>query len=135
MSDDPQKRLDSCPTDPAASLRQGRQRVIVAQGLLTLLVMTGFGWHGGAAQVLAAGYGGAVTILISGWLGWRLQRLNARTSPGSGLGLLYSSVVVRYVAAIVLLGLGLGVFRLSLLPLVVAFGLTQFGFFAAARRH
>lgn len=105
------------------------------QGLLTLLAMTGFGWHGGAAQALAAGYGGAVTILISGWFGWRLQQLNARMPPGSGLGLLYSSVVVRYVAAIALLGLGLGVFRLSPLPLVVAFGLTQFGFIAAARRH
>ena len=108
----------------------------MAQTLLTLLVATGFGLRDdGWRAALAAVYGGAVTILISGWLGWRLRRAGERAQAVADLGLVYSSAVMRYAAAIVLLALGLGALRLSPVPLVLAFGLAQFGFFAGMRRR
>jgi len=119
------------PTDLAATLR----RVLWVQALLMLLVAAGFGVHGGWREALAAGYGGAVTILISGWLGWRLRRVGERTQAVANLGLFYSSAALRYAAAIALLALGLGPLGLSPLPLVTAFGLTQFGFLANAGRR
>lgn len=123
------------PTDPAAPLRQGVRRVMLAQALLTLLVATGFGLCGGWREALAAGYGGAVTILVSGWLGWRLRRAGERTQAAAGLGLVYFSAALRYAAVIVLLVLGLGALGLSPLPLVVAFGLAQFGFLVSGGRR
>lgn len=119
------------PTDLAAALR----RVLLAQALLTFLVAAGFGVRGGWREALAAGYGGAVTILVSGWLGWRLRRVGERTQAVANLGLFYSSVALRYAAAVVLLAFGLGVLGLSPLPLVLAFGLAQFGFLANAGRR
>lgn len=119
------------PPDLAAALR----RVLLVQALLTLLVVAGFGVRGGWREALAAGYGGAVTILVSGWLGWRLRRIGERTQAVANLGLLYSSAALRYAAAIVLLALGLGLLGLSPLPLVVAFGLAQFGFLVSAGRR
>lgn len=136
MPDD-KPQIPDAPADPAALLRHGVRRVAQAQALLTLLVATGFGLRGGWREALAAGYGGAVTILISGWLGWRLRRAgeHAQAPAAAGLGLLYSSAAMRYAAAIVLLALGFGILGLSPLPLAVAFGLAQFGFLACVRRR
>jgi len=115
-------------------LRHGVRRVMWAQALVTLVIAAVFASRDGARAALAAAYGGAVTMLISGWFGWRLQRVGGQT-PAGGLGVLYSSTVLRYAAAIVLLALGLGVLKLAPLPLVIAFGLAQFGFLANACRR
>lgn len=135
MSDE-NAHMPGAPRDPTQPLRRDVRRVVLAQALLTLLVAAAFAYRGGGREALAACYGGAVTILISGWLGWRLRRAGERpqAAPTAVLGLLYSSAVMRYAAVVVLLALGLGVLKLSPLPLVVAFGLAQFGFLASARR-
>lgn len=135
MSDE-NAQIPGAPSDPATSLRQGVRRVVWAQALLTLVVAAAFALRGGPREALAAVYGGAVTILISAWLGWRLRRAGGQTQTAAGgLSLLYSSAVLRYAAAIVLLALGFGVLKLSPVPLVIAFGLAQFGFLANARRR
>ncbi len=131
MSDE-NAQIPGAPRDPAAPLRQGVRHVMWAQVLLTLVVAVVFALRGGSREALAAVYGGAVTMLISGWLGWRLRRAGAQAG---GLVTLYSSAVLRYVAAVVLLALGLGVLKLAPLPLVIAFGLAQFGFLANAWRR
>jgi len=118
--------------DPAAPLRRDVRRVVWAQALLTLIVAVLFGYREGPRAALAAVYGGAVTLWITVWLGWRLRRVGAQAG---GLAVVYSSVVWRYATAIVMLALGLGVLKLTPLPLVIAFGLTQFGFLANARRR
>lgn len=133
MSDE-NAQMPGAPRDPTQPLRRDARRVVLAQALLTLLVAAVFAFRGGGREALAAGYGGAVTMLISGWLGWRLRRAGER-APTAVLGLVYSSAVMRYAAVVVLLALGLGVFKLSPAPLVVAFGLAQFGFLASARRR
>lgn len=134
MSDE-NAQMPGTPREPTQPLRRDVRRVVLAQALLTLLVAAAFAFRGGGREALAACYGGAVTILISGWLGWRLRRAGERAQAVADLGLLYSSAVMRYAAAIVLLALGLGALKLSPAPLVVAFGLAQFGFLASARRR
>lgn len=104
--------------------------VLQAQVFLTLLVAGGFGFAHGLLGALASLYGGAITILITGWLAWRVRRVGQTHSPGASLIVIYSSVVVRYTSVVVLVGTGIGVLNLPPLPLLVAFAITQFGFLA-----
>ena len=126
--------------DAAEDLNRGLRRVVVTQLVLTLLLAAGFfvfqDRPAGVAGALAACYGGAVTVLISVWLGWRMQRAtrSARQMAAAGLGGLYLGNLTRYALAFVLLALGLGVLKLSPIPLVIAFVVTQFGFLSAACR-
>jgi ATP synthase protein I len=112
------------------TLRRDTRRVLQAQALLTLLIAGGFGLARGLPAVLAALYGGAITILITGWLARRVRQAGETATPGAGLVVIYSSAVVRYAAVVVLVGAGIGLLKLSPLPLLCAFAVTQFGFLA-----
>lgn len=111
------------------ALARGARRVLVAQGLATLAIAAGFGSRGWPA-VAAALYGGAVTIAITAWLAWRLRRVTARTTPGAGMAVIYSSVLVRYLTVAALLVMGFVMLRLEPLPLLLAFAVTQLGYAA-----
>ena len=76
-------------------------------------------------------YGGAITILISGWLARRVRQAGETATPGAGLVVIYSGAVVRYATVVVLLGAGIGLLKLSPVPLLCAFAMTQFGFLAS----
>jgi len=118
-----------------STLSRGAIRVVVAQLALTLLVAGVFGVMRGRDALLAALYGGMVTVLVTGWLAWRLRRAgNAGTAATAGLGVIYSSWVMRYVTVALLLAAGLGYLKLMPLPLLSAFAVTQFGFLASIRR-
>ena len=118
-----------------STLSRGAIRVVVAQLALTLLVAGVFGVMRGRDALLAALYGGLVTVLVTGWLAWRLRRAgNAGTAATAGLGVIYSSWVMRYVTVALLLAAGLGYLKLMPLPLLSAFAVTQFGFLASIRR-
>ena len=111
----------------AEALRKGVRRVILFQALLTLLVAAGFGFARGLTGFLSASYGGAVAVLLSGWLGRGVLRAD-------GLGALYANAVTRYAAAMLLLGLGMGLLKLAPPPLLTAFAIAQFGFLANVHR-
>ena len=110
----------------AEQLRKGVRRVLLFQALLTLLVAVVFGVARGRYDFSSAMYGGAVAVLLSGWLGRGVLR-------ATGLGSLYANAVTRYGAAMLFLGLGLGALKLAPLPLIVAFAVAQFGFLAEMR--
>src|SRR3972149_11947502 len=110
----------------AEQLRKGVRRVLLFQASLSLLVAAVFGFARGRYDFLSALYGGAVAVLLSGWLGRGVLR-----SPG--LGSLFANAITRYGAAMLFLGLGMGVIRLAPLPLIVAFAVAQFGFLAEMR--
>jgi ATP synthase protein I len=112
----------------AETLRKGVRRVIVFQALLTLLVAAGFGYARGGQGFLSALYGGAVAVLLSAWLGRGVKR-------AVGLGSLYANALTRYAAAMLLLGIGMGVLKLTPLPLIVAFAVAQLGFLASVMRN
>ncbi|MHB8744338.1 MAG: ATP synthase subunit I [Sulfuricaulis sp.] len=111
----------------AAALRQGVHRVLWLQAWLTLFVAAAFGYAGGGYSLLSALYGGAITLLLTGWLGRGAARTN-------GLGALYAHAVTRYAAAMLFLGLGMGVLKLAPLPLIVGFAVAQLGFLARVQR-
>ena len=115
----------------ADAVSRDARLVLQAQVLLTILIAGGFGFAYGLPDALAALYGGAITVLITGWLAWRVRRVGQTHSPGAGLMVIYSSVVVRYASVIVLVGTGIGVLNLPPLPLLSAFAVTQFGFLAS----
>ena len=108
-------------------LRKGVRRVLLFQALLTLSVAAVFAYARGQFDFLSALYGGVVAMLLSGWLGRGVLR-------AGGLGTLYANAVTRYAAAMVFLGLGMGVMKLAPLPLIVAFAVAQFGFLANVHR-
>ncbi len=110
------------------TLRKGVRRVLLFQALLTLLVAAAFGVARGRYEFLSALYGGAVAVLLSGWLGRGVLR-------STGLGSLYANAITRYGAAMLFLGLGMGVLKLAPLPLIVAFAVAQFGFLAEMRSN
>ena len=112
----------------AEQLRKGVRRVLLFQALLTLLVAAAFGVARGRYELLSALYGGAVAVLLSGWLGRGVLR-------STGLGSLYANAITRYGAAMLFLGLGLGVIKLAPLPLIAAFAVAQFGYLAEMRRR
>lgn len=115
------------------SLSRDARRVLLAQLLLTLLVAGGFGLVDDLPGVLAALYGGATTLLITGWLAYRVRKAGQATTTGSGMAVIFSSVVLRYAVVAALLGAGLGLLKLAPLPLLAAFAVTQFGFLASLR--
>jgi ATP synthase protein I len=115
----------------AGSVSRDTRRVLQTQVLLTLLVAGGFGFFRGPTESLAALYGGAITVLITGWLARRVRQAGRARSPDAGLVVIYSSAVVRYAVVIVLVGAGIGLLKLSPLPLLSAFAVTQFGFLAS----
>jgi ATP synthase protein I len=94
---------------------------------LTLFVAAGFGYVRGGPSLLSALYGGVITLLLTGWLGHGVWR-------AGGLGALYANAITRYVAAMLFLGLGLGVLKLAPLPMIVAFAVAQLGFLAPVHR-
>ena len=106
---------------------RGARRVVVAQAFVTVVMATGFGVFGGAPQALAALYGGIVTVLLTGWLAWRVRRAGS-------LAAIYSGALARYALAAAAIGVGIGLLRLSPLPLLGAFAVTQFGFLVLLRR-
>lgn len=115
------------------ALNRGARRVLVTQALVTLLIAAGFGLMRGWSQALAALYGGMITILITGWLAWRLRRVTAQTR-GSALAVIFSSAAVRYAAVAAQVAIGIGILKLAPLPLLSAFAVTQFGFLVNIRR-
>lgn len=112
------------------ALSRDSRRILKTQILLTLLMAGGFGFFRSLPEALAALYGGAITVLITGWLARRVRQAGQTGSPGAGLIVIYSSAVVRYAAVIVLVATGIGLLKLSPLPLLSAFAVTQFGFLA-----
>lgn len=112
-------------------LYHGARRVVATQLLLTLLTAGGFGAARDTDDLLAAVYGGAVTVIITSWLAWRLR--SAGSPADGGFGSIYFSWMLRYMTVALLLGAGLGFLKLLPLPLLSTFAITQLGFFVALR--
>ena len=118
----------------AEALRREIRRVVLAQALITVSVAAVFWFVRDRYQALAALYGGATALLSSVWLGRGVQRAGAQPRDGGIVGALFVNALMRYVAAILLLGLGIGALRLAPVPLVCAFAAAQLGFLANVRR-
>ena len=94
---------------------------LTIQALMTVIAAGGF----------AAFYGGVGTW----WMARGIDRagaLLAVDSPDQGARALYRGLVQKYIFIIAVLAMGMGLLKLSPVPLLVAFVATQAGFLLAA---
>lgn len=115
-------------------LRKGARRVLWWQGGIALsvgLVAFFFGGHpDNLARFLAALAGGFVAMSGTLILALTVARTDGGSSSAQAQLWLYGGAAVRFLLALILLGLGLGVLHLAPLPFLVAFGLGQVAFLA-----
>ncbi|MEN9433070.1 MAG: hypothetical protein RLZZ422_659 [Pseudomonadota bacterium] len=87
----------------------------------------------GEQAVLATLYGGAVALVNTLLLSFRMNKQNEQPSdPHTTVILLYVSAVGRFLLVLVALSVGLGVLKLSPTPLLGMFIIAQLGYYVAA---
>ena len=121
-------------TYAAETLHKGVRRVLWWQAGLAVsagLVSAVLGpHHNSLERLFAALAGGSIAILGTLILAYTIGRTDSQGSPAQAQLWLYGGAAARFLLAIVLLGLGLGVFHLSPPPFLIAFGLGQMAFLA-----
>ena len=111
------------------------QRVARAQAVLAPVAAVLGGVFVGRDAALAALFGGLVALAVSGVLVWR-ERQSMRHPEWDQhrlFRLFIRAGIERMLVLVGLLGLGLGVLKLSPLPLLLGLLLAQFGWLAAAQ--
>jgi len=102
-------------------------RLLALQFVLVSAVVGFFLMTGDPLAAQAAAYGGAMALLIAWMLGRRalLAAEVAKTQPGREMLVIYTGAVQRFVAVLVLFGLGMGWLNLQPVPLLAAFAIAQ----------
>lgn len=134
--------------DAATALGIKARRVVTAQILMTLVVAMVFFavkvWFGEAASIgagvrefLSAAFGGlsSVVLALISIRGFKRANQFALSDPKKSMTILYIGAAQRFVAVLVLLGIGLGLLKLAPVALFVGFALAQASYLMGAREH
>ena len=108
---------------------------LTTQALITVFAAGGFGVFNGGFAAFSALYGGAITLIGTWWMAHGITRagaLLAADHPSQGARALYRALVQKYILIIAILVMGMGLLKLSPVPLLVGFISTQAGFLFAA---
>ena len=119
-------------------LQKSAIRVMVAQALFTMLVAAGALVFYGLQPALAATYGGGLAMSVAFFSArWVYDAgETAKKQPFFGAGAFYLAAGKRLLLTLLGFGIGFGVFKLLPVPLLLAFGLSHFGYiFASQRGH
>lgn len=112
--------------------------VVKIQFILVLVGVAIAYFNQGETAMIPALYGGMVAVINTLLLGRRMVKATERaaTDPQGGVYSMYISAVVRFVFVLVALGVGVGLLKLSAVPLLGTFVVTQLGymFVVAAQR-
>ena len=75
-----------------------------------------------STHVIAALYGGIISLTLSWTLGWALTKASkiVKTDPKKGLMVVYISAVIRFILMIGLFAMGIGALGLNPIPLLTA---------------
>lgn len=128
-------RPGACPVMVAGDgLQRTRRRLLWIQSVITLTVAMIFLVAGGWQDALAALFGGAITVIGSAWMGRRVRQAGELATEASNRAVvkIYGAAVERFALVLAALAIGLGVLRLSPLPLLLAFAISHLGYIAAA---
>lgn len=113
------------------------RRIIIVQLLVTLLVAAIFlvQKEQGVWGALSATYGGlsSVVLALISIRGFKRANEIALSEPAQSMMILYIGAVVRFVAVVVLLGVGLGPLKLEPLAVFAGFALAQAGYLMGVR--
>lgn len=103
--------------------------LLVTQFILAAAAVGFFLFISDTLAAQAAAYGGGVALLIAWMLGRRalLAAEVAKTHPGREMTIIYFGAMQRFVAVLVLFGLGMGWLNLQPVPLLAGFAIAQFG--------
>ena len=112
----------------ARAQRAAQRRILLVQLLLPGMVAAVFLAVTGWLAALAAIYGGLIVALIYRLQVWQLQRADriAGLSAERNMRYLYRCATERFIAAVVLLALGIGLLKLGPLPLLCGYLIAQF---------
>ena len=109
--------------------------LLVIQAIVTLAVAGGFYTYAGVGMAVAALYGGAIGLVVSVLLAWRM---NQASRPGAGAVGLYLGALERMAFVVAAFVVGLAVLKLAPLALMVGFIGAEFAYYIVAgllRRH
>lgn len=104
-------------------------RVLLMQVVAGTACVVGFLFFQGFLAAGAAAYGGAIGVLTSLLLAWRM---NQAAQPGADLRALYIGAAERMVLAIVGFGVAIALIGLQPLAVVIGFAGTQLAYYAGA---
>jgi ATP synthase protein I len=115
-------------------IHSGIQRVAMAQAALALIAAVIGGVFAGFDAALAALFGGLVALAVSAVLVWheRQSKRHPEWDQHRLFKMFIRAGVERLVVLVGLLAVGLGVLKLSPLPLLLGLLLAQLGWMAAA---
>lgn len=115
-------------------MHSGLRNVVLAQlSLVAAATLAAFLWRGQWGALSALG-GGAIVLLNSLLLAWRVRR--AGELEGNSVVLaMYMGAAQRFLIAAVGFALGIGALGLDPLPMIAAFAIAQFGYAVAAKRQ
>jgi ATP synthase protein I len=111
------------------------RKLLSIQVLMTVAVAVPSVWLGGRGMALAAVFGGAIAVMNTLMLGWRVRRAAQATSQDRSRGTLalYMGAVERFVFTLAAFAFGMGFLHLRPEPLLGAFAAAQLGYWVAAR--
>ena len=120
--------LESKTASGGIGLGATAHRVLISQVVITVLAAMGSALMAGALSGISALYGGMVAVLLTWLLKRRVGAIANTAEPNSNMLSLYIGVVQRFLLALAMFALALGVLKLDPLPCVISFGLCQFGY-------
>ncbi len=111
--------------------------ILIIQFILMLAGVAVSSHYQGEAALLPALYGGAIALANTLLLSRRVAQAGeiAKTSPQQSVNALYFGVVQRFVFVLVALGLGLGYLKLSPVPLLGTFMVSQLAYMLMGTRQ
>ena len=115
-------------------MHSGLRNLVLAQlSLVAVTIIAAFLWRGQFAA-LSALYGGAIVLVNSLLLAWRVRGAGAMDGNRVVMAM-YLGAAQRFAVAAVGFALGIGWLGLAPLPMIAAFALAQFGYAIAAKRQ
>jgi len=104
------------------------RKVIALQIGIGVLAAAGFFVGQGPWFALSAGYGMLISIVLAFLLSRGVVQAGNAQRPNQGAAKLYIGAAVRFVLVLLLLVVGLAIFKLDALACVVGFGVTQLAY-------
>jgi len=113
-------------------MQNGLYNIIIAQLILTAVVVVGaFVWQG-IAGVLSALFGGLIVLLNSFLLARQVRRAG-KLEGSSVVVTMYAGAAQRFIVAAAGFAIGMGLLKLAPLPMIAVFIAAQFAFLFAAQ--
>lgn len=112
----------------AQAQRAARRRILITQIFLVATVAGGFLYTAGWQSAAAVLYGSLIVVLNHRMQVWQLTRADriAGRNAERNMRYLYRCAAEKFVAAVALLAIGIGLLRLGPLPLLSGYLIAQF---------